>query len=175
MAKSNRLMVCLNLVLLLCLAIPVLADELSMSDKRFLKNAAEAGYFEVQGSGMAFKKSKDTALLKFAKMMTEDHGQANANLKTLAANKGVILPQEPSLMQQTKLKYLDMRDDVKFDRSYASIIGVSAHEQAVKLFEDASEDANDADVKKFAADTLPTLKKHLADAQRMDARLNKDD
>lgn len=64
---------------------------------------------------------------------------------------------------------------MKFDKSYASHIGVSAHEQAVKLFEDASEDAEDAELRKFAVDTLPVLRKHLEEAKRIDGRLNKDD
>jgi putative membrane protein len=64
---------------------------------------------------------------------------------------------------------------VKFDKSYATHIGIAAHEQAVKLFEDAAEDAQNADIKKFAADTLPVLKKHLEEAKRIDAKVNKDD
>lgn len=151
------------------------ADTISMSDKRFLKNAAEAGHFEVEGSKLALKKSKDAEILRFAKMMTEDHHQAALKVKDLATKRGVELPKEPSLLQQAKLKYLEMRDGVKFDKSYASHIGVSAHEQAVKMFEDAAEDADDADIKKFAADTLPVLKKHLDEAKRIDAKVNKDD
>jgi putative membrane protein len=151
------------------------AADISMSDKRFLKNAAEAGNFEVEGSKLALKKSKDAEILKFAKMMTEDHTQASAKLKDLATKRKVELPKEPSLLQQAKIKYLETRDGVKFDKSYANHIGVSAHEQAVKLFEDAAEDADDADIKKFAADTLTVLKKHLEEAKRIDSRVNKDD
>lgn len=145
----------------------LLADELSLSDKRFLKNAAQAGQYEVAGSRLAFKKSKDTDLLRFAKMMTEDHGEAASKLKTLAAEKGVALPREPSLLQQAKLKFFTTRDGLKFDQSYAANIGVSAHEQAVELFEEAAEDVNDADIRKFAHDTLPTLKKHLEEANKL--------
>jgi putative membrane protein len=108
-------------------------------------------------------------------MMTEDHSQAELKLKDLAAKRKVELPKEPSLIQQAKLKYLETRDGVKFDKSYSTHIGVSAHEQAVELFEDAAEDAQDKDIRKFAADTLPILKKHLEEAKKIDARLNKDD
>jgi putative membrane protein len=151
------------------------AADVSMSDKRFLKHAAEAGTYEVEGSKLALKKSKDAEILKFAKMMTEDHSQASAKLKTLASTRKVELPKEPSLLQQAKLKYLETRDGVKFDKSYANHIGVAAHEQAVELFQDASEDADDPDIKKFAVETLPVLKKHLEEAKRIDARVNKDD
>lgn len=174
MTPLNRLFVCSTVLGLLCMGTASAAD-ISMGDKRFLKNAAEAGHFEVAGSQLALKKSKDADITRFAKMMTEDHGQANSKLKALAAKKKVELPTEPSLMQQAKIKYLETRDGVKFDQSYANHIGITAHEQAVKLFEDAAEDAEDAEVKKFAAETLPVLKKHLEEAKRIDAKVNKDD
>jgi putative membrane protein len=174
MTKLNRLILCSAVLGFICIN-AAQAKDVSMSDARFLKNAAEAGNFEVEGSKLALKKSKDAEILKFAKMMTEDHTQASMKLKDLATKRGVELSKEPSLLQQAKLKYLETRDGNKFDQSYAFHIGVSAHEQAVKLFEDAAEDAADADIKKFAADTLPVLKKHLEDAKRIDARVNKDD
>lgn len=175
MYRINRLLVCVTALGLLCLSIPSRADDVSMADKRFLKNAAEAGHFEIKGSQLALQKSKDQDIVRFAKMMTEEHSQADAKLKSLASKKRVELSKEPSLMQQAKLKYLETRDGVKFDQSYATHIGLTAHEQAIKMFEDAAEDANDADIKKFAADTLPTLRKHLEEAKKIDAKVNRDD
>lgn len=174
MKHINRLVVCTAILGAFCMN-TAWADDVSISDKRFLKNAAKAGAFEVEGSRLALKKSKDADILKFAKMMTEDHSQAEQKLKDLATKRKVELPKEPGLIQQAKLKYLETRDGVKFDKSYSTHIGVAAHEQAVELFEDAAEDAEDKDIKKFAADTLPILKKHLEEAKRIDARVNKDD
>jgi putative membrane protein len=160
---------------LLCMSLNVNARDLTSSDKRFLKNAAESGNYEVEGSQLALKKSKDADILKFAKMMTEDHTQAAAKVKDLAAKRNVELSKEPSLIQQAKLKYLETKEGTKFDKSYAAGVGVAAHEQTIKLFEDAAEDATDPEIKKFAADTLPVLKKHLEEAKRIDAKVNKDD
>ena len=39
---------------------------------------------------------------------------------------------------------------------------VSDHKKTVDLFEKATTDAKDADIKSFAVKTLPTLKNHLA-------------
>lgn len=175
MRRLNRLIVWAAVVGLICINLPAHARDISMSDKRFLKNAAEAGNFEIEGSKLALGKSKDADIQRFARMMTDDHAQAALKLKDLATRRNVKLPKEPSLVQQAKLKYLEMRDGAKFDKSYATHIGVAAHEQAVKLFEDAAEDAEDADIKKFAADTLPVLKKHLEEAKRIDAKVNSDD
>lgn len=175
MYSVKRLVLGSALLGLICMSLNVSAKDITSSDKRFLKNAAEAGKYEVEGSQLALKKSKDAEILKFAKMMTEDHAQAAAKVKELASKNGVELPKEPSLIQQAKLKYLETKEGSKFDKGYAAGIGVAAHEQAVKLFEDAAEDATDAEIKKFATDTLPVLKKHLEEAKKIDARVNKDD
>lgn len=151
------------------------AADLSLSDKRFLKNAAESGNYEVEGSKLALKTSKNVEVQKFAKMMVDDHTKAGAKLKALASSKGVDVSPEPSLVQQAKLKYLGTRNGAKFDDKYAETVGVSAHEATVKLFEDAADDASDADIKKFAADTLPTLKHHLELAKALDAKVDIDD
>ena len=50
---------------------------------------------------------------------------------------------------------------------HADEIGVGAHEDAVKLFEKASNDVKDPDVKQFAIQTLPTLQQHLQMAKTL--------
>ena len=52
-------------------------------------------------------------------------------------------------------------------------IGVDAHKDTVKLFEKAAKNLDDAELKKFAADTLPSLKQHLTMAQQLDAKIDK--
>jgi putative membrane protein len=47
------------------------------------------------------------------------------------------------------------------------MIGVSAHEDAVKLFQKNSTSAADPDVKNFAAKTLPGLQAHLKMANEL--------
>jgi putative membrane protein len=50
---------------------------------------------------------------------------------------------------------------------------VSDHKQAVKLFEDASTNLDDADLKEFSIKTLPTLKHHLMAAETLAASVGK--
>jgi hypothetical protein len=51
-----------------------------------------------------------------------------------------------------------------FDKQYASM-ALKDHIGAVALFEQEASSGNDPDFRKFAAQTLPTLKHHLAMAQ----------
>ena len=52
---------------------------------------------------------------------------------------------------------------------------VKAHKEAVDEFEDAAEDAHDADIKAFAANTLPILKTHLSHAEGKEDHTDKMD
>ena len=47
------------------------------------------------------------------------------------------------------------------------------HKKAVKAFEKAANEAKDADVKAFAAKTLPTLKEHLSMAEDLQKKVGK--
>lgn len=152
---------------------PINSDsELDADDRSFLENAAQAGHLEVQGSKLALEKSGNAEVKKFAQKMIDDHGKAGQKLADLAKQKGFDAPTEPSLIQQAKLKTLGLRDE-GFDEAYVDEIGVSAHEDAVELFEEASTDAKDTDVKQFASDTLPTLQQHLQMAQTLQQNVEK--
>jgi putative membrane protein len=92
--------------------------------------------------------------------MIDEHGKAGQQLAALAHGKGYDVPTEPSLTQKARLKALGLRDE-GFDKAYAEEIAVGAHEDAVALFEKASNDVKDPDIRQFAIQTLPTLRQHL--------------
>jgi putative membrane protein len=148
--------------------------KLARADTRFMDSAARAGLAEVEGSKLAQNKGVNTQVKGFAQQMIDDHEKAHKELQSLAESKGVKLPDAPSLAQRAKIKLLSARDGAGFDRQYASSIGVSAHEDAVKLFQKAARDAKDADVKAFAAKTLPTLEHHLQMARELKATVDKE-
>ncbi|MET0520171.1 MAG: DUF4142 domain-containing protein [Burkholderiaceae bacterium] len=143
------------------------ADALDHADASFLREAAQAGHAEVEGSKLALQKSSNTQVKGFAQQIIDDHTKAGQDLAALASSKGVELPDGPSVAQTAKLKLLSMSDGAKFDARYAQTIGVDAHRDAVKLFSKASTSAKDAEVKAFAGRTLPTLQQHLQAAQEL--------
>lgn len=145
------------------------AADLSSKDKKFMTDAAEAGQTEIKASKIALEKNRSPAVKDFAETMVGDHTTVADELAKLAASKNVKLPDGPSTMQNAKIAILSKLDGATFDKQYASIIGISAHEDAVKLFQDAATNAKDPDVKQFAAKTLPGLQHHLEMAKRLKA------
>src|SRR5688500_4362802 len=65
--------------------------ELSRSDRNFLEKAAKSGMKEIEVSQAVLGRLTNQSVQQFAQMMVTDHSAANAELKTLAAQKGVAL------------------------------------------------------------------------------------
>lgn len=176
--RSGRLfkVVCVTAIGLAALALVLnhhaLAEDLSHADKSFINSAAEAGLTEINASKIALAKTSNQDVKDFATMMVDDHTTMADNLKKLAASKNVVPPTEPGMMQKAKIAILEKMDGAMFDKQYASMIGVSAHEDAVGLFSKTAREARDPDVKDFAAKSLSKLQRHLEMATSLKTRLD---
>lgn len=134
--------------------------KLTSGDEAFLKKAAEGGMMEVKLGELASTKAKRQDVKDFGAMMVKDHSAANAELKTLAASKGVTLPDSVGKMHQMKLDKLSKLQGDEFDGAYVKDM-VEDHEMDVKDFEKEGSKGSDTDVKAFVTKTLPVLKTHL--------------
>lgn len=139
------------------------------SDESFMKEAAHAGAAEIEASKLAQTKARSADVKTFATAMVNDHTKVADELRALAASKNVKLPDGPSMTQKAELKLIDAGDNDKFDERYAKHFGIKAHEDTIKLFEEASREAKDPEVKAWASKTLPGLKHHLEMAQALSA------
>ena len=144
--------------------------KLSGQDKSFLKDAAEGGNAEVEGSKVAVAQSSSADVKTFAQQMIDDHGKAGTELKGLADQKGVKVSDTPSITKKTEIKVLSERKGSSFDQHYADSIGVKAHQDTIKLFQKEVDKGSDPDVKAWASKTLPALQHHLEMAQSLKAK-----
>jgi putative membrane protein len=141
--------------------------KLVRSDESFLKQAAQNGHTEVEGSKLALTKATNPKVKEFAQKMVDDHTKMHHDVEALATAKGVELPTQPSIAQRAAIKLLSTADGANFDKRYADIVGVKAHNDTVKMFEKASKDAKDPEVKALATKALPQLKEHQAMAKSL--------
>lgn len=142
-------------------------QQLASKDASFMKEVAQNNHAEIESSQLALQKATNAQVKAFAQQMVDDHGTTEQALASLAAAKGVALPDGPSLLQKAHLKLLRATDGENFDRFYAESMGVRAHVNMIKLFQEAAEQARDPDVKAFATKTLPALQHHLEMAQAL--------
>lgn len=126
----------------------------------FWTKAAQSGLAEVELSQLAQSNAQSADVKQFAQMMIADHTKANNELKSLAAGKNVTLPTSIDTKHQALRDQLSSMKGAEFDKAYVDAM-VQDHQEAVSLFQTQSQSAQDADVKAWAAKTLPTLQTHL--------------
>jgi putative membrane protein len=142
-------------------------------DQKFMEDAARAGLAEVDAAKLAKQKGQSQAVKDFAAHMQEDHTKANEELKKLAASKGVTLPTDVDAKHRRMADELNRHTAAQFDREYMGQ-QVNDHKSVVHEFEREARNGRDADVKKWAADKLPALRKHLEMAQSTEKGIRKE-
>jgi putative membrane protein len=142
-------------------------DKVARGDRKFIEQAAEGGMFEVQAAQLAAAKATDAQVKSFASMLVDHHTAANNELVQIANAKGVELPAAPPRGMRKDVEKLGKKNGAEFDKDFVREVGIKAHEKDIKLFEKASKDVKDAQLKAFVDKTLPTLREHLAQAQKL--------
>ena len=135
-----------------------------IAEREFIIKAGQDGKAEVSLATLAEKKAENERVKQFAARMIRDHTSANNELSAIAQKKNVEIGDIPAEKKAMADK-LGAMDAKGFEQAYMSHM-VEDHEKAVELFTRGS-NSTDADVKAFASKTLPTLKEHLAEAQRV--------
>jgi putative membrane protein len=142
-------------------------DQLARGDRRIMQKAAESGVFEVQAGQLAATKANDPAVKSFASMLVDQHTAANNELTQLANSKKVELPVAPGWLKRRTIADLGKRSGADFDQHFVREIGIKDHQDDIKTMEKASRDAKDPQLKTWIDKTLPTLREHLAQAQKL--------
>jgi putative membrane protein len=141
-------------------------DKLARADRKFIEDAAEGGMMEVQAGQLAASKASDPNVKSFGEMLVKDHTNANNELVQLANSKKVELPAGPSRSQRKDIEKLGKASGKDFDKQLVSM-GVKDHQKDIKDFEKASGKVKDPELKAWIDKTLPTLRQHLAMAQKL--------
>ncbi|QJD57546.1 DUF4142 domain-containing protein [Pseudomonas sp. gcc21] len=142
----------------------------NMDAAEFVDEATAKGIAEIEAAKLAIEQGQNPEIKSFAERMIEDHTEMNQKLKELAQEKQLEVSDDATLMDQAKAMILEMRDGEGFDDHYASN-QVNAHEQTIELFENASKNLTDEDLKQLATDNLETLREHLAKAKELESQI----
>ena len=136
----------------------------------FMTKVADVGMTEVKLGQMAQDKATSQRVKDFGAMMVKDHTAAGDELKNMARQKNVTLPETMSNDHQKKTDDLNKKTGKDFDKAYMKAM-VDGHQSTVNDFEKASKNTKDADVKAWVDKTLPTLRMHLDSAKAIQKSL----
>lgn len=142
------------------------------SDEDFAKDAAEGGMAEVKLGQLAEDQGSSDVVKSFGKRMVEDHSKANDQLKEVALREKMKLPTELNKKNEKTYARLSALSGDAFDRAYARDM-VRDHQNDIAAFKQEVSSGQNAAIKNFALQTLPTLEDHLKMAREMEQTLGK--
>jgi putative membrane protein len=141
--------------------------KLSEQDRDFLVKAAQGGMMEVEAARLAQERAASAEVKEFAQTLLKDHQAANEKLQRIAADKGIALPKELDAKHKAELKKLSDAKGEDFDRKFIQRMGLKDHKKDISMFEKQAKQGKDAQLKSFAEQSVPTLRKHLSMAQKI--------
>jgi len=139
-------------------------QKVDSDSQKFLTNAMEGDYAEIDVGKLAQEKGTSQAVKDFGAKLVQDHSANLQKAKQLASQLGVKDPGGASVSQKANYLKLKVLSGNTFDSTFAKDM-VSDHQSDIKEFQEESGKGDQ--VAQFAKDTLPTLQQHLQMAQSL--------
>ena len=155
------------------IATPAFAQLMKKSDQKIdnadaaaMKQIAQANLNEIEGGKAAASKAQSPDVKKFAQKMVDDHTQMLNDLKTLAQQKGVALPESASIKDMAQMKLMERSSGAEFDKKYMDEM-VKDHQNDLKEVQDLAAKTKDSDFKSALQKASGKINEHLQLAQRI--------
>ena len=129
-------------------------------DAQYVVDAYSAGLLEVKAAAEASKKAVSKDVKNLATMIATAHESMNGKIKALAASKNIALPTGLTDNQNDKLENWRKEERKDYEKDFVDMM-VKGHKDAVDLYEKVASNATDPEIKAWASQTLPDLRKHL--------------
>jgi putative membrane protein len=138
--------------------------KLGWGDRRFVTKAADSGMAELSLAQLAAQRATNSEVRSFAQKLVEDHSKVNSELMSMAGQKNVNLDKDDG--KDRYYNRLSKKSGSEFDQEFVEHM-IDEHEKDVKMFEKASTDARDPEVRAFASRHVSHLRDHLRQAQSL--------
>ena len=143
-----------------------------ISAQEFAKKAGAAGAAEVEMGKLGAEKATHPEVKAYAKKIVADHQKANKELMAAAKGKNLEVPTEPDMMHKAMMEKFERQSaDQDFNHDFMQQM-VRDHKKVIEVFQSAANDSTlDPEMRAVAKKTLPKLEQHLAEAQKLEAKL----
>jgi putative membrane protein len=135
-------------------------------DKAFVKKALEGNEAEIQMGQLALQKSSDDQVKQFAQRMVDDHGKMQEQLKPVAQQMGVKVPDGPSKGQMKKMDKMKSLSGDAFDQAYIKDM-VKDHKSDASDFKLEAQNTQNPQLKQLATDGGEMIESHLQQIQQI--------
>lgn len=143
-----------------------LETEAERADAAFLVEATDYNLLLRELSEIAATQAYSRMVTDFAAQNLQDHQEMSEKLRSLAKEKKVALPATMSERHQEMITDIRQADKRNIDRIYLNTIEI-IHERLMRSYEQAALNANDAEVRSYAAAQLDIIRTHNRKAQEL--------
>jgi putative membrane protein len=134
------------------------------ASQKFLTEAIQGNFAEVQMGELAQKNGQSQDVKNFGQTLVTDHNAANQKATEAATALGVTPPAGPSKKQMADYDKMAKLSGPAFDKMFAKHM-VQDHRKDIRQYQKASKKQDAAG--QYAQNSLPVLQKHLDAAQAL--------
>lgn len=138
----------------------LITSDLGGVDMQFLVAATEQGRVQAELGELAVTHAQSPDVITFGRALAKENAVQSEQIKLLAINKGLNLPENLNPPKNATAAKLDKLKGLKFDKAYVQEMLVQM-QKCETIFEGGTQ-SHDPDIKAFAVSTLPVIKQHLA-------------
>ena len=135
-------------------------------DKAFVKKALEGNIGEIEMGKVALQKSNDDQVKQFAQKMVDDHGKMLDQLKPVAEQMGVKVPDGPSKGQMKSMDKMKALSGDAFDQAYIKNM-VKDHKKDDSDFKLEAQSTQNPQLKQLVSEADQTIEGHLQQIQQI--------
>ena len=145
---------------------------LAAADKKFLRDASEAAYYELNLLEKAKGNATDASVKTLGETVNKDLQTLWGELGTVASGHNEKMATELAGGDKTKSDKLGKADASKFDKEFLKIF-TRETKRLAQSFENASKSAQNPEVKAFAGKWADTVKGHATESEKVESELAK--
>jgi putative membrane protein len=142
------------------------AGQPSPVDKIFVSKAMQGSLAEVQLGQLTLQKSNNAQVKEFAQRMIDDHTKLNEQMKPVAQQLGVTVPDQISKGDRKTIAKLQALSGSAYDQAYIKDM-VKDHKQDLNEFQMEASSGQDQTAKDAANQGSKVIAQHLQMAQQM--------
>jgi putative membrane protein len=130
-------------------------------DKDFLVKVATCNNAGIQISKLADSRAASSQVKEFATTIVKDHKAAGDQLADLLKGRKLAIVAGFDKETKDEVSRLSKLQGTEFDRAYMQTV-VKGHKDVIGIFENQAKNGQEEDIRTFAKDMLPHLRKHLS-------------
>jgi putative membrane protein len=135
-----------------------------MTDQQFVDFAAQTDMMEAHLGQLAADHAAGQGVKDYAQMLVTDHTSDYNQITAVATKANLTVPKGLDAAHVKMGMPFESLKGPAFDHRYVQEM-IAGHTKAIAVYQHEANDAQNADLKAYATQALPTLQKHLQGAQ----------